>query len=75
VAAGFAGAMVKGDLSFCTYRGHAHTLARAGTTEPSAWACSCSTVRGLPARARQESCRLERSYGDPIGGTASVRPI
>jgi acetoin:2,6-dichlorophenolindophenol oxidoreductase subunit alpha len=28
VAAGFACAMVKGDLSFCTYRGHAHTLAR-----------------------------------------------
>ena len=28
VAAGFAGAMEKGDLSFCTYRGHAHTLAR-----------------------------------------------
>jgi pyruvate dehydrogenase E1 component alpha subunit len=28
VAAGFAGAMQKGDLSFCTYRGHAHTLAR-----------------------------------------------
>ncbi len=28
VAAGFAGAMVPGDLSFCTYRGHAHTLAR-----------------------------------------------
>ncbi|HEV2262915.1 MAG TPA: thiamine pyrophosphate-dependent dehydrogenase E1 component subunit alpha [Stellaceae bacterium] len=28
VAAGFAGAMDKGDLSFCTYRGHAHTLAR-----------------------------------------------
>src|SRR6187397_3271589 len=28
IAAGFAGAMVKGDLSFCTYRGHAHTLAR-----------------------------------------------
>src|SRR5664280_2930585 len=28
VAAGFAGAMIKGDLSFCTYRGHAHTLAR-----------------------------------------------
>src|SRR6202049_5040800 len=29
VAAGFAGAMRQGDLSFCTYRGHAHTLARA----------------------------------------------
>jgi pyruvate dehydrogenase E1 component alpha subunit len=28
VAAGFAGAMKMGDLSFCTYRGHAHTLAR-----------------------------------------------
>src|SRR5277367_5084466 len=28
VAAGFAGAMHQGDLSFCTYRGHAHTLAR-----------------------------------------------
>lgn len=28
IAAGFAGAMEAGDLSFCTYRGHAHTLAR-----------------------------------------------
>src|SRR6478735_4960007 len=28
VAAGFATAVKKGDLSFCTYRGHAHTLAR-----------------------------------------------
>ncbi len=28
IAAGFAGAMQKGDLTFCTYRGHAHTLAR-----------------------------------------------
>jgi pyruvate dehydrogenase E1 component alpha subunit len=28
VAAGFAAAMQRGDLSFCTYRGHAHTLAR-----------------------------------------------
>src|SRR5215468_10976852 len=28
VAAGFGVAMKKGDLSFCTYRGHAHTLAR-----------------------------------------------
>ena len=28
VAAGFAGAMGPNDLSFCTYRGHAHTLAR-----------------------------------------------
>ena len=28
VAAGFACAMKPGDLSFCTYRGHAHTLAR-----------------------------------------------
>ena len=28
IAAGFATAMKPGDLSFCTYRGHAHTLAR-----------------------------------------------
>jgi pyruvate dehydrogenase E1 component alpha subunit len=28
IAAGFAAAMQRGDLSFCTYRGHAHTLAR-----------------------------------------------
>ena len=28
VAAGFGCAMLPGDLSFCTYRGHAHTLAR-----------------------------------------------
>src|SRR5882757_11179306 len=28
IAAGFGCAMLKGDLSFCTYRGHAHTLAR-----------------------------------------------
>jgi acetoin:2,6-dichlorophenolindophenol oxidoreductase subunit alpha len=28
IAAGFGCAMQKGDLSFCTYRGHAHTLAR-----------------------------------------------
>jgi len=28
IAAGFAQAMQPGDLSFCTYRGHAHTLAR-----------------------------------------------
>ena len=28
IAAGFAGAMQPRDLSFCTYRGHAHTLAR-----------------------------------------------
>src|ERR1700752_3565758 len=28
IAAGCAAAMKPGDLSFCTYRGHAHTLAR-----------------------------------------------
>ncbi|MDH7794378.1 MULTISPECIES: thiamine pyrophosphate-dependent dehydrogenase E1 component subunit alpha [unclassified Beijerinckia] len=33
IAAGFAGAMKKGDLSFCTYRGHAHTLARGVSME------------------------------------------
>src|SRR5215470_698611 len=33
VAAGFAAAMRPGDLSFCTYRGHAHTLARGVSVE------------------------------------------
>ena len=33
VAAGFAKAMKPGDLSFCTYRGHAHTLARGVSVE------------------------------------------
>ena len=33
VAAGFAGAMKPGDLTFCTYRGHAHTLARGVSVE------------------------------------------
>jgi pyruvate dehydrogenase E1 component alpha subunit len=33
VAAGFAAAMQPGDLTFCTYRGHAHTLARGASIE------------------------------------------
>jgi acetoin:2,6-dichlorophenolindophenol oxidoreductase subunit alpha len=33
VAAGFACAMKPGDLSFCTYRGHAHTLSRGVSIE------------------------------------------
>jgi pyruvate dehydrogenase E1 component alpha subunit len=33
VATGFATAMQPGDLSFCTYRGHAHTLARGVSIE------------------------------------------
>jgi acetoin:2,6-dichlorophenolindophenol oxidoreductase subunit alpha len=33
VAAGFGVAMQKGDKSFCTYRGHAHTLARGASME------------------------------------------
>ena len=33
VAAGFGEAMQPGDLSFCTYRGHAHTLARGVAVE------------------------------------------
>jgi len=33
VAAGFAAAMEKSDKSFCTYRGHAHTLARGASME------------------------------------------
>src|ERR1700678_4492919 len=33
IAAGWAAAMEPGDLTFCTYRGHAHTLARGASIE------------------------------------------
>ena len=33
MAAGFAAPMQPKDLSFCTYRGHAHTLARGASVE------------------------------------------
>jgi pyruvate dehydrogenase E1 component alpha subunit len=33
IAAGWAAAMNPGDLTFCTYRGHAHTLARGASIE------------------------------------------
>ena len=33
VAAAFGAAMQKGDLTFCTYRGHAHTMARGASIE------------------------------------------
>src|ERR1700690_3912576 len=33
IAAGFGVAMQKGDKSFCTYRGHAHPLARGASME------------------------------------------
>ncbi len=33
MAAGLAAAMEPGDLTFCTYRGHAHTLARGASIE------------------------------------------
>src|SRR5437879_10811434 len=37
IAAGFAAAMKPGDLSFCTYRGHAHTLARGVPVDKGLW--------------------------------------
>ena len=42
----FAGAMKPGDLSFCTYRGHAHTLARGVPVEKS-WRTDAARDNGL----------------------------
>jgi pyruvate dehydrogenase E1 component alpha subunit len=52
VAAGFAAAMKPGDLSFCTYRGHAHTLARGVPISPR-W----STGSWVPTPSSAHTCR------------------
>jgi acetoin:2,6-dichlorophenolindophenol oxidoreductase subunit alpha len=51
IAAGFAVAMQKNDKSFCTYRGHAHTLARG------------ASVRGVIGELMQRDCGLMRGKG------------
>jgi acetoin:2,6-dichlorophenolindophenol oxidoreductase subunit alpha len=51
IAAGFAVAMQKNDKSFCTYRGHAHTLARG------------ASVRGVIGELMQKDCGLMRGKG------------
>ena len=45
VAAGFAVAMKKGDLSFCTYRGHAHTLGARRAGREGAWRADAARQR------------------------------
>ncbi len=51
IAAGFAAAMEPGDKSFCTYRGHAHTLARGVPME------------GVLGELMQRDCGLMRGKG------------
>ena len=52
IAAGFAAAMHPDDWTFCTYRGHAHTLARGASMTPAAWpSCSAAPTASWPARA------------------------
>lgn len=51
IAAGFAVAMQKNDKSFCTYRGHAHTLARG------------ASVKGVIGELMQRDCGLMRGKG------------
>ena len=51
IAAGFATAMQKNDKSFCTYRGHAHTLARG------------ASVVGVLGELMQRDCGLMRGKG------------
>jgi pyruvate dehydrogenase E1 component alpha subunit len=51
IAAGFAVAMKPGDKSFCTYRGHAHTLARG------------APMHGVLGELMQRDCGLMRGKG------------
>ena len=51
IAAGFGVAMQKDDKSFCTYRGHAHTLARG------------ASVSGVIGELMQRDCGLMRGKG------------
>ena len=51
IAAGFATAMQENDKSFCTYRGHAHTLARG------------ASVVGVLGELMQRDCGLMRGKG------------
>tara|TARA_Y100000590_G_scaffold459578_1_gene617016 strand:- start:3335 stop:4348 length:1014 start_codon:yes stop_codon:yes gene_type:complete len=51
IAAGFACAMQKNDKSFCTYRGHAHTLARG------------ASIVGVLGELMQRDCGLMRGKG------------
>jgi pyruvate dehydrogenase E1 component alpha subunit len=51
IAAGFAAAMRKGDLTFCTYRGHAHTLARG------------ASMQAVLGELMQRDCGLMRGKG------------
>ncbi len=51
IAAGFGAAMKRGDWSFCTYRGHAHTLARG------------SSMTGVLGELMGRDCGLMRGKG------------
>ena len=66
VAAGFAGAMKKGDLSFCTYRGHAHTLARGVQRGEGAGRADAARQRPDARQGRLDASDLGRARRDGL---------
>ena len=66
VAAGFAGAMKKGDLSFCTYRGHAHTLARGVPRGKGAGRTDAARQRPDARQGRLDASDLGRARRDGL---------
>ena len=63
IAAGFACAMQKNDKSFCTYRGHAHTLARG------------ASVVGVIGELMQRDCGLMRGKGGSMHLTDTSKGV
>ena len=63
IAAGFATAMQKNDKSFCTYRGHAHTLARG------------ASVVGVLGELMQRDCGLMRGKGGSMHLTDTSKGV
>ncbi|GIS07502.1 MAG: hypothetical protein CM15mP111_1170 [Hyphomicrobiales bacterium] len=63
IAAGFATAMQENDKSFCTYRGHAHTLARG------------ASVVGVLGELMQRDCGLMRGKGGSMHLTDTSKGV
>ena len=63
IASGFANAMQENDKSFCTYRGHAHTLARG------------ASVVGVLGELMQRDCGLMRGKGGSMHLTDTSKGV
>ena len=64
VAAGFATAMKPGDLSFCTYRGHAHTLGARRAGREGAGRADAARQRADARQGRVDASDVGRAWRD-----------